>query len=377
VLLCYSAILENDQMLKSMDNVALVMVLAHEVLRGEKSPWHPYIQLLPSRFTTPLFYSLEQLQQLKPSPCYHEALMIYRAVARQYIYFSLRIISDYRWLKEQRKRKGKSRTSTSAEEQIAEAPFSLGVFTEANLTFYLYRWCVSVVSTRINMVPSKTKSAPGKIPPMKMIPALIPFVDFANHEYSREENPSTGSVYFDGETKEIHLQIHSNLRENDEVLIHYGARSNSEFLIHNGFVPEPPNPGNSYQLRIGLPKSSPDFDRKLHHICGLNIKQENLSTFILTLRHPVSITDSILWEFAKIFVSKTVDEAIGEDETRDLKARKFLKDRFQLLLKSYNALEESETSGHGTDAEGESVQKSIKRLKDGECELLTAYAAQL
>jgi len=60
-----SAILENDQMLKSMDNVALVMVLAHEVLRGEKSPWRPYIQLLPSRFTTPLFYSLEQLQQLK------------------------------------------------------------------------------------------------------------------------------------------------------------------------------------------------------------------------------------------------------------------------------------------------------------------------
>lgn len=78
------------------------------------------------------------------------------------------------------------------------------------------------------MVPSKTKSAPGKVPPVKMIPALIPFVDFANHEYSREENPSTGSVYFDGESKEIHLQIHSNLRGNDEVLIHYGARSNSE-----------------------------------------------------------------------------------------------------------------------------------------------------
>lgn len=76
-------------------------------------------------------------------------------------------------------------------------------------------------------------------------------------------------------------------------------------------------------------------------------------------------------------MSKTVDEANGEDETRDLKAKKFLKDRFQLLLKSYTALEESDTSGHGTDAEGEFVQKSIKRLKHGECKLLTAYVAQL
>jgi len=117
----------------------------------------------------------------------------------------------------------------SAEEQASEAPFSLGVFTEANLTFYLYRWCVSVVSTRINIVPSKKKD--GKTPPM--IPALIPFVDFANHEYTREENPTTGSVYFDGETREIHLQIHRNLRKDDEVLIHYGVRSNSEVCPPN------------------------------------------------------------------------------------------------------------------------------------------------
>jgi len=129
-------------------------------------------------------------------------------------------------------------------------------------------------------------------------------------------------------------------------------------------------------LRIGLPKSSLDFDRKLHHICRLNIKQENLSTFVLILRHPPSISDSLLWEFAKIFVSNSVDEANGEDESRDLKAKKFLKDRFQLLFKSYETLE-SEQNGHVMDAEQESVLRSIKRLKHGECELLKAYADQL
>lgn len=71
-----------------------------------------------------------------------------------------------------------------------------------------------------------------------------------------------------------------------------------------------------------------------------------------------------------------MDEANGEDESRDLKAKKFLKDRFQLLFKSYETLE-SEQNGHVMDAEQESVLRSIKRLKHGECELLKAYADQL
>lgn len=49
-------------MLKAMDNVALVMVVAHEVLKDESSQWAPYLNILPNNFTTPIFYSLEQLQ---------------------------------------------------------------------------------------------------------------------------------------------------------------------------------------------------------------------------------------------------------------------------------------------------------------------------
>lgn len=56
--------LENDELLKTMDNVALVILLAHEVLKEEDSYWKPYFNLLPNKMNTVLFYSLEQFQVL-------------------------------------------------------------------------------------------------------------------------------------------------------------------------------------------------------------------------------------------------------------------------------------------------------------------------
>lgn len=54
--------LENDELLKTMDNVALVILLAHEILKGEDSFWKPYFDLLPNKIKTVLFYSLEDFK---------------------------------------------------------------------------------------------------------------------------------------------------------------------------------------------------------------------------------------------------------------------------------------------------------------------------
>lgn len=45
-----------------MDNVSLVILLAHEILKGDDSFWKPYFDLLPNKINTVLFYSLEQFQ---------------------------------------------------------------------------------------------------------------------------------------------------------------------------------------------------------------------------------------------------------------------------------------------------------------------------
>jgi hypothetical protein len=145
-------------------------------------------------------------------------------------------------------------------------------------------------------------------------------------------------------------------------------------------VPDAPNQGNSYQLRIPLPKSTPDFDRKLHLLGGLNLKRESSSaTFVIALRlPPAHIRKSPLWVLAKALVAKSVDELAIEngsnasvDSDLDAKAGKFLKDRFELLLKSYAGMSDKLMS------EATEVQRSIQLLKMGEVEILKAYIGEL
>lgn len=80
------------------------------------------------------------------------------------------------------------------------------------------------------------------------IPALIPFIDLANHEHSTNKS---ASVFLDCQSGNVHLQIKQNLSISKEIFIHYGARSNSKFLLHNGFVPKNTNPDNFYELKLG------------------------------------------------------------------------------------------------------------------------------
>ncbi|CAB3360283.1 Hypothetical predicted protein [Cloeon dipterum] len=81
VLLC------KDPMLQHMPNVALSLLLLHEKFKPN-SHWAPYIDLLPSEYTTVLYFSPSELADLKGSPAQEAALKQCRNIARQYAYFS-------------------------------------------------------------------------------------------------------------------------------------------------------------------------------------------------------------------------------------------------------------------------------------------------
>lgn len=59
-----AALITNDQLLRSMPNVALALFLLHERFQ---SKWKPYIDVLPNHFSTPLYLEYDQLNRLKPS----------------------------------------------------------------------------------------------------------------------------------------------------------------------------------------------------------------------------------------------------------------------------------------------------------------------
>ncbi|RYP78009.1 hypothetical protein DL769_003281 [Monosporascus sp. CRB-8-3] len=47
--------------------VSLILVMIYEHLQGEKSPWKPYLDVLPRMFDTPMFWSENELSELQAS----------------------------------------------------------------------------------------------------------------------------------------------------------------------------------------------------------------------------------------------------------------------------------------------------------------------
>lgn len=78
--------IEKDQLLKQMHNITLVMYLFVEKFK-ENSFYKPYIDLLPKTYSTVLYFSNEELNELKGSPTLEIALKQIRNTARQYAYF--------------------------------------------------------------------------------------------------------------------------------------------------------------------------------------------------------------------------------------------------------------------------------------------------
>lgn len=50
----------------------LILTITYEMLRGSSSPWAPYLKLLPSEFQTLMFWSEEELGELKGSEVIHK-----------------------------------------------------------------------------------------------------------------------------------------------------------------------------------------------------------------------------------------------------------------------------------------------------------------
>uniref|UniRef100_A0A1I7V689 protein-histidine N-methyltransferase n=1 Tax=Loa loa TaxID=7209 RepID=A0A1I7V689_LOALO len=342
-----------------MENVALAMMLCCQKLIPE-SHWQPYIKVLPECFDTPLFFTVEQLQCLRPSPLFEESLLLYRNVSRQFIHFLLEIIrSD-----EFRHRKKKSKDKISELEPI----YVNSPLTAANFTFNLYRWSVACISTRINMIPSEVWK--DDIGQPRMIPGLIPFLDMANHSYT--ESAFHEAVHFSDEFDCAEVIAVRDYKPLEPVNIFYGWRSNRDFLLHNGFIPLEKNIRDIYKLKIGLPKSKREDARmRLFHALGF-VAESTIFAFEISVCEPY-FHDS-LFRFAQIYILDEVPSAAEQVEeaassSDNIKgAWNFLHDRFALLLRAYGRVIDpvrvTYPKPSGFSISSDTIRKSmIERLK--------------
>ncbi|XP_015784607.1 histone-lysine N-methyltransferase setd3 [Tetranychus urticae] len=310
-----SAVLE-DPLLKSMPNVLLAFHLMIEYCQKD-SFWKPYILFLPSVYSTPLYYTKEDLLLLKGSHVLLESVKLVRNIYRQYAYF---------W------KKMSSKSSSINKIKELKGLYSLD----------LYRWAISTVMTRQNQIPTSASHGPDQ-----STTGLIPLWDLCNHQ--------DGKFSTDYDPVESNLLCYAmkDFSINEEITIFYGKRTNAEFLINNGFVPAN-NQHDFMSIRMGLSKVDPLFELRSKLCLMMNLPTSGY----LPLHHKTLGLDENLLNFVKIFLmdKATLEKLLKSDQLITnasfndlpddlaLKAFNFISIRCQILLKSYPNLDKEQNN---------------------------------
>uniref|UniRef100_A0A7E4VEU2 protein-histidine N-methyltransferase n=1 Tax=Panagrellus redivivus TaxID=6233 RepID=A0A7E4VEU2_PANRE len=334
-----------DQLVLSIENCPLVLLLAHEML-DSGSHWQPYLDILPGDVVSVLSMSNDELLALKPSLAFVLALQFFRCIARHYVYFLLMTVNS-------------SLTSKLLPKQGTDA-IRKTLFTSQNFTFELYAWCMAIVTSRVNRVPNLVQVGPKTT----TSPALIPMMDFANFEFVADINAAQSEVFYAIPQKKVQFLVHRDVEANTELVLQIGSKTNRDCLIYSGFVPVESNPMDVYELRLGFPKGTPQWKIICAQRMGVLSPNEYGATFIIHLAtfYAHQLEYAAFWNFAKLFVATSMAEF--NTEANVITAKDYLLKRFELYLAGYRDLAASEPKN------GTLAARYAWRLKKSEKDIL-------
>ncbi|KAK3716901.1 hypothetical protein QZH41_017011, partial [Actinostola sp. cb2023] len=235
-------LIEKDHILSSMPHAAIALYVLCEKLK-EDSWWKPYLDILPSSYSTSLYFTPDDLKAVQGTSTLGDAVKPYRSIARQYAYF-------YKLCQ--------VNSSFSSYEPIYHK--------------FVARWAVSTVMTRQNQVP---------ISDSENIKALIPMWDMCNHTNGTIE---TGFDTKDATCKSYALRSFS---KDEQVLIFYGKRNNADLLFHNGFV-YPDNEHDFVNIPLGVSRSDKLYAMKAQIMAMVGIDASARPYAVLRGSNPIS-----------------------------------------------------------------------------------------
>eukprot|EP00041_Stephanoeca_diplocostata_P029746 m.886023 g.886023 ORF g.886023 m.886023 type:complete len:553 (+) comp23623_c1_seq8:168-1826(+) len=307
-------IMKTDKLVSGMQNVALALHLLSELGQGDKSFWAPYISTLPATYSTPLYYSMEELKVLQASAVYDQIAGLYRNVVRQYAYL-------YKALKDKEMQK------------------ALGLASAMEFTFEDYRWAVSAVMTRQNRIPINGAGADGGGPTFAL--ALIPLWDMINHD-----NGYVTSRH-DPAAQQTECSAMADVEAGEQIFMFYGERPNAELLVYSGFVMQD-NPHDYMVIKLGIGKNDPLAALKQQLLGALGIPSNGdfsidvggvldapLNAFLRINAMTEEMLTSFLANPASCASLGDPDVPVSEDNEQ--KACMFFETRCKLLLRAYGA----------------------------------------
>lgn len=330
----FSVLFEKDPLLQHMPNIRLALYLLVEKFSTE-SFWKPYIEVLPSDYTTVLYFSPENLEYLKPSPVFLQSLKLCRSIARQYAYFYKKL--------------------NSSDDPVAKNLCKYMTYNE-------YRWAVSTIMTRQNSIPSA-------LAPNSMVTALIPLWDMCNHtegKITTDFNPELDS----GECFALR-----DYKPGDQIFIFYGLRSNADLLLHNGFVyAENSNDSLSLSLGVGATDALKDLRNDLLHKIGLSpyteyylsgginpLTPELLAFLRVFNMNKEDLNKWLLGDNQSDLLSSSSEQFVKTERELEKKTLSYLSTRCNLLLAAYqkNVKPSTEVLTNGSDAPSVNVYRNI------------------
>ncbi|CAH1997588.1 unnamed protein product [Acanthoscelides obtectus] len=298
----FKHLIETDQLLKGIPTVALSVYLLYEKFKGN-SFWKPYLDMLPDSYSTALYFTRDELEELQGSPTLENALKLNKSIARQFAYFHKLF-------------------------HVSDDPASR--LMRGKFTYDEYRWAVSTMMTRQNAIPSEDGD--------HLETALIPLWDICNHANG------TISTDYNTEAQRIECFAVKDFKAGEQLFIHYGDRTNADFFV-NGFVYED-NVHDGYWLKLGISKSDPLQEKRNDVLSRLTLEPTD-RFFIKKGAEPI---DGQLLAFLRIFnmneeqldhwllttpLDQLENSKVTIDAELDKKVWKFLQTRLKLLQGLY------------------------------------------
>ncbi|NWW81871.1 SETD4 protein, partial [Climacteris rufus] len=180
--------------------VALCTFLIAEKHAGEKSPWKPYLDVLPKTYTCPVALELDVVKLL-PEPLKKKA-------------------------QEQRAMIHELFTSSKAFFSSLQPLFAENTGSIFNYSALEWAWCT--VNTRTIYMKQPQRECFSLEPDVY---ALAPYLDLLNHSPNVQVKAA-----FNEQTRSYEIWTNSQCRKHEEVFICYGPHDNQRLLLEYGFV---------------------------------------------------------------------------------------------------------------------------------------------
>nr|CAB3265993.1 histone-lysine N-methyltransferase setd3 [Phallusia mammillata] len=355
-------VIAGNEVLSVMPNVCLALFI-HCERCIPNSKYKPFIDIIPSKFNTTLYFTPEEMKHLKGSPSLSTAINQYKSIVRQFALLYQVFHSNHQ------------------KSDIAKIPLE----AREAFTFDAYRWSVSAVTTRQNKIPTTLLTAynsDNDDDELLSTIALIPLWDMFNHS----NGPLSTTYNVGGKTIDCFAMC--DFKSGEEVTICYGGRPNSELLIHNGFVVTE-NPFDKVKINLGVSPKDPLYKKRTKLLQRLGV--------VVNGQFPICAMDSNfptspdLLAFLRVFHMEEdgLDEWLEKD-TKELPALRevyltgplvfkadpkmwlYLENRVSLLLMGLNKSLDGELDSMLEDKSLSTHAKLALQLRGEEKRVLTA-----